>query len=63
MRPQMKKLWTLLLFAAVTMSACRGGINAGGETETSNGGVAFVAMAGMLILTGIILWVILGRDD
>lgn len=63
MRPQLRKLWSLLLFAAVVMPACSGGINAGGETETSNGGIAFVALAGMLILTGIIMWIILGRDE
>ena len=62
MKVQMKKLWALLVLA-LTMSACNGGINAGGETETSNGGVAFVALAGMLILTAIIMWIILGRDD
>lgn len=59
----MKKLWSLLVVAAVAMSACSGGINAGGETETSNGGIAFIALAGMLILTMIILWIILGRDE
>lgn len=48
---------------ALAMTACNGGINAGGETETSNGGIAFVALAGMLILTGIIMWIFLGRDD
>lgn len=63
MTRQTKKLWSLLGLAAVTMSACNGGINAGGETETSNGGIAFVALAGMLILTMIILWIILGRDE
>ena len=52
-----------LMALALAMTACNGGINAGGETETSNGGVAFVAMAGMLILTGIIMWIFLGRDD
>ena len=62
MKVQMKKLWALVVLA-VTMSACAGGINAGGETETSNGGIAFVALAGMLILTAIIMWIILGRDD
>ncbi|MDP9067519.1 MAG: hypothetical protein M3N53_04090 [Actinomycetota bacterium] len=60
---QIKKVWSLLLLAALTMSSCRGGINAGGETPTSNGGVAWVAMAGMLLLTMLILWLILGRDD
>ncbi|HJR45480.1 MAG TPA: hypothetical protein VJ927_07725 [Actinomycetota bacterium] len=58
----MRKLWGLLL-VAFAMSACSGGINAGGETETSNGGIAFIALAGMLILTAIIMWIILGRDD
>jgi hypothetical protein len=59
----MRKLWSLLVLAALTMSACNGGINAGGETETSNGGIAFIALAGMLILTMLILWIILGRDE
>jgi hypothetical protein len=52
-----------LVALALAMSACSGGINAGGETPTSNGGVAFIAMAAMLILTGVILWFFLGRDD
>jgi hypothetical protein len=43
----------------VAMSACtREGINAGEE-----GGVAFIAMAGMLILTVFLLWFFLGRND
>ena len=63
MKSHLVKLWSLLALAALTLSACNGGINAGGETETSNGGIAFVAMAGMLIITMIILWLILGRDD
>lgn len=58
----MKRLLGLIALA-VAMTACNGGINAGGETETSNGGIAFVALAGMLILTGIIMWFFLGRDD
>ena len=63
MKSQATKLWSLLALAALTMSACNGGINAGGETETSNGGIAFVALAVMLLLTMLILWLILGRDD
>ena len=60
----MTKLRTLWLgLALVAMSACSGGINAGGETETSNGGIAWIAMAGMLIAIGVVLYVILGRDD
>ena len=49
-------LATLLL---LTMSACtKEGINAGEE-----GGVAFIAMAGMLVLTVFLMWFFLGRDD
>lgn len=47
----------------VVSTACTGGIQAGGESPTNNGGIAWVAMSGMLILTGIILWIVLGRDD
>jgi hypothetical protein len=55
---------TLAAFALLVMGACsNGGIQAGGEEAANNGGVAFIAMAGMLILTGIILWIILGRED
>jgi hypothetical protein len=51
----------LLLLA---LGACsKGGINAGGETPTNNGGVAFVALAGMLIAAVIILWIILGGEE
>jgi hypothetical protein len=63
MKSQAAKLWSLLALAALTMSACNGGINAGGETETSNGGIAFIALAVMLLLTMLILWLILGRDE
>lgn len=52
-----------LALMALSLSACGGGVNAGGETPTSNGGVAFIALTGMLILTGLILWIFLGRDD
>ncbi len=63
MRSRVARLWALLAVAAVAMSACNGGINAGGETETSNGGIAFIALAVMLLLTMLILWLILGRDE
>jgi hypothetical protein len=63
MKMPMPRLWGLLVVAAAGLSACNGGINAGGETETSNGGIAFIALTAMLILTGVILWLILGRDD
>ncbi|HYI43981.1 MAG TPA: hypothetical protein VE174_00770 [Actinomycetota bacterium] len=58
------RLCQVLLFAVlVALPACTGGINAGGESPTNNGGVAFIALAGMLILSVIILWIILGRDE
>jgi hypothetical protein len=60
----MTKLRTsLLALVLVASSACTGGINAGGETETSNGGIAWIAMAGMLIAIGIVLYLVIGRDD
>lgn len=57
------KFKAVLALMALSLSACGGGVNAGGETPTSNGGVAFIALTGMLILTGLILWIFLGRDD
>ena len=53
----------LATLALLLLSACSGGIQAGGEEATNNGGIAFIAMAGMLILLGIVLWIILGRED
>jgi hypothetical protein len=40
------------------LGACTGGINAGEE-----GGVAFIAFTGMLIVTIAILYYFLGRED
>lgn len=40
------------------LSACTSGVNAG-----KDGGVAFIAMAVMLVLTVAILWFILGREE
>ena len=58
------KLRTAFLsLALIAMAACNGGIQAGGESPTNNGGIAWIAMAGMLILIGIILWIILGREE
>jgi hypothetical protein len=52
----------LRVAAAVTttvlLGACTGGINAGEE-----GGVAFIAFTGMLIVTIAILYYFLGRED
>jgi hypothetical protein len=46
------------IVASVLLGACSGGINAGEE-----GGVAFIAFTGMLILTIAILYYFLGRED
>ncbi|MGH2807258.1 MAG: hypothetical protein ACRDKT_08280 [Actinomycetota bacterium] len=60
----MTKLKTLIAgLALLMMAACSGGIQAGGEEATNNGGIAFIALAGMLIILGVILWIILGRGD
>jgi hypothetical protein len=49
---------------ALILSSCSGGgINAGGESPSDNGGVAFIAFAVMLVVTAIVLWIILGRED
>lgn len=53
----------LFSVALLALAGCNGGIQAGGESPTNNGGIAWIAMSGMLILTGIILWIILGRED
>jgi hypothetical protein len=53
----------LVSLALIALAGCTGGIQAGGESPTNNGGIAWIAMSGMLILTGIILWIILGRED
>jgi hypothetical protein len=59
----MNKRLTLSAIALLSLGACRGGINGGGLTPESNGSVAFIALAGMLILIAIVLWIILGRED
>lgn len=60
----MSKLRTAIVgLSLLLLAGCTGGIQAGGEEPTNNGGIAWVAMAGMLILTGIIMWFFLGRDD
>ena len=60
----MKKLYAALAsLLLLALSACSGGIQAGGESPTNNGGIAWIAMAGMLIIIGIVLWIILGRED
>lgn len=53
----------LATLGLLLLAACSGGIQAGGESPTNNGGIAFIALAGMLIILGIVLWIILGRED
>ena len=53
----------LVSLGLLALAGCTGGIQAGGESPTNNGGIAWIAMSGMLILTAIILWIILGRED
>ena len=55
--------YLLAVLASTALSACTGGINAGGESPTNNGGIAFIALAVMLILMVVVLWIILGRDE
>ena len=60
---QMQRSRTWMSVASLmTLASCTGGINAGGETAGSNGGIAFIAFAAMLILTCVILYIIMGRD-
>ena len=61
----MSRLRTIVgLLTLLLLQACaNGGINAGGESPTNNGGIAFIALAGMLIIAIVILWIILGRED
>ena len=58
----MKRLLAALA-SLLLLSACGTGIDAGGETLGENGGVAFIAMTFMLVLTGVVLWWIMGRED
>lgn len=57
MRARLRLL--ILAFATLAMSSCtKAGINAG-----ERGGIAFIALTGMLILTILILWFFLGREE
>ena len=57
------KRFLAALTSLLLLSACGTGIDAGGESLGENGGVAFIAMTFMLVLTGAILWWIMGRED
>jgi hypothetical protein len=55
---------TLLVAVAMLMSACgKLGVDAGGETTSNNGGVAFILLTAFLVVGGLILWFVLGRED
>ena len=48
----------------LVLGACgKVGVDAGGESNGSNGGVAFIILAGFLVFGAIVLWFILGRED
>lgn len=62
----MRERARLVLCTALVLlsSACgKVGVDAGGETNGSNGGVAFIILAGFLVFGAIVLWFILGRED
>jgi hypothetical protein len=48
----------LLATLLTLLPACTNGVNAGRE-----GGVAFILFAVMLIVTCVILWIVLGREQ
>jgi hypothetical protein len=50
---------TFALLGLLILSSCSGRSIDAGE----DGGIAFIAMAGMLILTCVVLWFFLGRND
>lgn len=58
----MRRLYTALA-TVLLLGACGTGIDAGGETLGENGGVAWILMATMLVVIGIVLWWIMGRED
>ena len=65
MRPRIVAFVRALSVVAATLllGACRTGLNAGGESPTNNGGIAFMVFTAMLIAICVILWLIMGRED
>ncbi len=59
----MTRRMIVALMALVALGGCATGIDAGGETLGENGGVAFILLTVMLLLTGAVLWWIMGRED
>jgi hypothetical protein len=61
--PNRVRAFALLALAGL-MSACgKLGVDAGGETTSNNGGVAFILLTAFLVVGGLILWFVLGRED
>ena len=48
----------LVVPSLVAAAACGPGVDAG-----EDGGVAFIILAGLLVVTGIILYIAIGRED
>ena len=59
----MKKPMIGGLMALLALGGCATGIDAGGESLGENGGVAFILLTVMLLVTGAIMWWIMGRED
>lgn len=59
----MTKRIAVALMALVALGGCATGIDAGGESLGENGGVAFILLTVMLLVTGAVLWWIMGRED
>ena len=51
----MKKRMIVALMSLVALGGCATGIDAGGETLGENGGVAFILLTVMLLVTGAVL--------
>lgn len=59
----MKKPMIGGLMALLMLGGCATGIDAGGESLGENGGVAFILLTVMLLVTGAVMWWIMGRED
>ena len=59
----MKRPMIVALMALLALGGCATGVDAGGESLGENGGVAFILLTVMLLLTGTIMWWIMGRED
>lgn len=59
----MSKRLAVAVTALLVFGGCATGIDAGGESLGENGGVAFILMTVMLLVVGVVLWWIMGRED